>query len=240
MKTQIETLRNTPALAGIALATLLAATLTTHAQTPLSEGHADIGIGFEGGLWDLHVHDGENDVEYEPDDALLVVNSSAETTVPPGAQWSFLGATGSPYWQLPDSDVPGLLFLGIGTDEVENGVFVNDLVTLTLTGWSGPGNFSLFTVDGLGDLETLWMNTADGISAGDSIQVPAGGHAHFLWAFTQPGDYTLTLEASGTLQAGNIPTSSGGVDYHFQVIPEPGVATLLGLGAACVGFLRRR
>lgn len=240
MKTQIKTHKNTPVLAGIALATLLTATLTSHAQTPLSEGHTDIGIGYAGGLWDLHVHDEETDTEYEPDDALLVVNSLAETTVSPGMQWGFLGASGSPYWQLPDSDVPGLLFLGIGAEEIENGIFVNDLLTLTLTGWSGPGNFSLFTVDGFGDLDTLRMNTADGISAGDSIQVAAGSHSHFIWGFTQPGDYTLTFEASGTLQAGNIPTSSGGVDYHFQVIPEPGVATLLGLGAACVVFLRRR
>ncbi|HMP82093.1 MAG TPA: choice-of-anchor M domain-containing protein [Verrucomicrobiota bacterium] len=240
MKTQIELQKFRNSLAPLALAALMTTGVSTQAQTPITEGHVDIGIAYEDGSWDLHVHDEENDIEYEPVDAVLVVGPAGQATVPAGSQWSFLGTTGSAYWQLPDSDTPGLPFLGIGAEEIGGGVFVDDLITLTLTGWSGPGNFSLFTVDEFGDLATLWMGTHDGISAADAIQVLAGGHSHYVWAFTQPGDYTLTFEASGTLVAGNTFTSSGGVDYQFQVIPEPGIATLLGLGVACVAFLRRR
>lgn len=228
-------------IAPLTLATLLVPALSAQAQTPLSSGHVDVGIAFAGNAWDLHVHDGENNVEYEPNDALLVVTPLAMTLVPAGAQWNFLGNAGDTIWQLPKSEIEGVVFLGLGTEEIASGLFVGNQINLTLTGWSGPGNFALFDVDEFGDLSNLWMSTQDGLSGADNVSLATGGHAHYLWAFTAPGDYTLTFTAGGTLVEDSLATSSGPVNYQFQVqpVPEPGAATLLGLGGLTMLFLRR-
>ena len=59
---------------------------------------------------------------------------------------SHLGiATGADYWFLPDNNsVPGgaaalhAPFFGLGTEDVDPGVFDNDLLNLTLLSLSGP------------------------------------------------------------------------------------------------------
>jgi surface-anchored protein len=84
------------------------------------------------------------------------------------------------------------------------------------------------------------MNTRDGISGDDWFEIGAGDHAHFNWAFSAMGTYTLTFEASGTLVEDSIFTSSGPVDFTVQVVPEPGVAALLGLGGLLLLARRRR
>ena len=199
------------------------------AQTTLDTGDTDIGIGYDGG-WDLHVHK-ENPPdagEYEPADALLQVNGQAETTVPAGSQWSFLGTAGSAAWILPQSEDPNLLFLGIGTEEIASGIFVGEEVTLSLSSVTGPGNFSTYT-ESLG-IPNVLFDSSDGITGADSFTLPTGTHQHFNFAFTAPGDYTIAFEGSGTLVAGSTFTQSGPIDYFFTVVPEPSSAALAGLG----------
>ena len=43
------------------------------------------------------------------------------------------------------------------------------------------------------------FNTRDGITTNDVATVQGGSDAHVNWAFTQPGDYAVTVEVSGTL-----------------------------------------
>ncbi len=209
-----------------------AAVINLNAQIPLDTGDTDIGIAYEDG-WDLHVHKEEppNDGEYEPADALLQVNAQALTTVPSGSQWSFLGSAGSPVWILPSSPVESLLFLGFATEEIGDGIFEDDELTLSLTGVSGPGDFSVYSLT-FGN-PTVWMNSGDGFSGVDSLVLPTGTHQHFNLAFTAPGDYTVTFEAAGTLVAGSQFTQSSPVDYFFTVVvPEPSTAALTGVGIA--------
>ncbi len=222
-------------------AALCAATaLTARSQTLLTIEHVDIGLAFEDGLWDLHVHDETNEQEYEPDDAILFVGPSASGTVPANPLFSFLGNPGDSVWQLPSSADPNLLFLGIGAEEIVDGLFVNNVLTLTLTGISGPGHFALYRTD-IFNTPTVFMNTRDGISSDDKYDLQAGGHAHFFWAFSEMGEYTLTFEASGFLDDGqNTFTSSGPVEYSFQVVPEPGTTALMLLGGAGWWFMVRR
>src|SRR5262249_45894483 len=52
---------------------------TQQFEAVLSAGHVDIGVAYEDG-WDLHVHDEENDEEYEPYDVILHVGAAAITT----------------------------------------------------------------------------------------------------------------------------------------------------------------
>ena len=83
------------------------------------------------------VHNEADEIEYELGDIVLPEGASAKTTAPADPT-AFLGAAGSSLWGvLPELEDPALLFLGIGTKEVPNGVF--DWLTVTLKGIKGAG-----------------------------------------------------------------------------------------------------
>lgn len=219
---------------------LCAATaLTLNAQTYLWSEHADVGVNYEDGAWDLHVH--HHDLgEFEPGEAVLGVDIlSALSSVPAGAAWSFLGTAGSSVWVLPQTHDPDLLFLGLGTEELAAGIFADDQVRLSLKAVSGPGPFAVYQTDMFGNPNVL-MNSGDGITSGDAVTLTAGAHSHVNWAFSAPGVYQIDFEGSGTLAAGNVFTSSGNVTYTFEVatVPEPGSLALFALGS--LAFLARR
>ncbi|HRJ74270.1 MAG TPA: choice-of-anchor M domain-containing protein [Terrimicrobiaceae bacterium] len=218
------------------LAAFLAAPLL-NAQTTLTSGHTDIGIAYEGDAWDFHVHDEETDTEYAPDEAVLQVGAAAETTVPANPAFSFLGDEGDPVWILPATENPELLFLGIGTEEIADGTFLNDELTLTLTGFSGPGGFILYITDEFGT-PTVLMNTTDGLSSADAITIPTGSHGHYQWAFQAVGSYQLTFTASALLPDSS-PVSGEGT-YDVGVVPEPGTWALLGLSGIVLLLARSR
>jgi surface-anchored protein len=191
--------------------------LPASAQTFLTSGHADIGIAYAAGLFDLHVHDGETDTEFSPPSgAVLVVGSAAQTTTP-GAL-SALAPVGSSLWILPKTENPSLLFLGFGTEELTIADWTGTL-SLSLKSVSGPGNFGIYDVGTFGDIQ-LKMNSADGVTAGDSLSLVPGSHGHYNLTFTAPGDYTIGLEASG-IHAVDGAVTSGTVNYSFTVVPEP-------------------
>ncbi|MFN0069161.1 MAG: choice-of-anchor M domain-containing protein [Limisphaerales bacterium] len=221
----------------VSLLAALGAAPAPRATTILTEGHADIGIAYENGAWDLHVHDEENDIEYAPDEALFCVPSAAASTVPADPAFSFLGAAGDTVYILPQTEVPGLLFLGLGSEEIASGDFQGDVLNLTLAALAGPGAFSLFTVDGLG-VPTVYWNSADGL--GDTFAFPTGGHAHFNYGFTAPGDYSVGLQVAGVLADGTT-TVSDIATYQFKVVPEAStVAAGAMLAVGALGFILRR
>jgi surface-anchored protein len=226
----------------LGLAALLATGLASQAQTPVNQGHTDIGLAYDGLLnaWDLHVHHEPTDTEYEPADALLFVKYEAHGFVPVGAQWSFLGTTGSEVWTLPKVEDPLLLFLGFGAEEIGSGVFVGDTLNIALKNITGPGHLAVYDTDAFGD-PIVWMNSRDGFDSADSRAVPAGLHQDLNWAFSAPGDYSVFFEASG-ISTANGATASGDAEYrfHVQAVPEPGTLALFGVAAAVLTFLRRR
>lgn len=216
----------------LGLAALLAAGMSAHGQTWLYQGHTDIGIDYDEDVneWDLHIHDEVNDMEYSPPtNALLIVKADAHGFVPAGAQWSFLGPVGSDVWTLPKVQDSNLLFLGFGAEEIADGTFSNNQFTVTLTGFSGPGNLVIYDVDSFGD-PVVWMNPGDGLGPADSRTLPSGAHSHINWGFSAPGDYTVTFQADA-VSVLNGATSSGPVDYKFHVVatnevlinPNPGL-----------------
>lgn len=228
----------------LGLAALLTTGLTTQAQTlvGLNHEHVDVGAAYDEAAneWELHVHDETNDQEYFPaTDARLFIGYGAHTTVPAGAPWSFLGSEGSETWILPGAPTPGLMLLGLAAEEIDPGVFVNDQIAFTLKGVSGPGAFAAFDLDAFNN-PIVWFNSADGITGADFTSLPTGGHADVNWAFSAPGDYTITFEASGVSTL-NGATSSGDVNYLFRVeaVPEPTTGALAGVGALAVLLVRK-
>lgn len=176
-------------------------------------GHADVGIGFHNGNLDLHVHDEETDTEYEPSDSTVFVGARAKMALPSGL--GFTGAnTGDTVWILPGAaEKPGVVFLGLATEEIANGVFNSNTITLTLDSFTGPGDFSLWSTNSLGTVFE-GLTTKNGFS-GDTVSLATGSHAHYNWAFTQPGRYQLTLRATGQLVGGG--SISSAATYTFFV-----------------------
>ena len=233
MKTHSHPLVSPAVIRQLGLAVALTASFNAAAQVTLTDGHTDVGIVYESGLWNLHIgrHDDIPPMEYAPNEAILQVGPASQATVPPNPAYSFLGSPGATVYILPQVQNPALLFLGLGTEEQGLGDFVNDRITLSLTAVSGPGNFSMYDVGAFGT-PTVFMNSANGISAADQIDLVAGGHRHVNWAFSAPGTYEVSFQASGVLNDGQGTfTQSAPAIYTFSVVPEPGSAALLGLGA---------
>jgi surface-anchored protein len=146
---------------------------------------------------------------------------------------------------LPQTQIPGVLFLGASAHEVEAGVFAGN-IRVSLAAVSGPGNFFLYQTDSFGS-PIQFMNSADGIDSSDFFDIPVGGHMHFNWAFTEEGMHTVTVQASGYLADGGSFTQSERTDFRFWVgdpaaIPEPttGVLVVLGMLASTVVMRRKK
>gem|GEM_PF-355911 len=189
--------------------------------TKLSTGHTDVGIAFEDGAFDLHIHDEENDVEFAPGGAVLGVTTHAEWAIPDAVAYAFLGEPGRSAWILPQTQNENQLFLGFGAEEINPGVFVGDALRVQLVSVVG-GDFALFAEDAFGN-PVVSMNSADGISAADALYISAGGHAHYNWAVSEPGTYRIGIRVSGTLVAGNQFIQSE-VAYYTFTVPPPVLA----------------
>ena len=209
------------------LATLLATSFLASAEVRfLGHGHTDLALDYDAATdsWDFHVGSDTLGAEFGTDEVVLKVKPAAQTTVPSDPRFAFLGQPGAPVWILPQAQNEELFYLGYGGDGIPEGVFAGNEVTVTLKSVTGPGNFFSYRVDSFGTPVVLF-NSADGISSNDVATVQFGGDAHLAWAFSQPGDYSVVLEASGILVAGNTATSSGPVTFTFRVGAGPAVLT---------------
>lgn len=219
-------------------------------------GHGDIGFGYEDGALEPHWHLGEaNEAvtldgvtaplgpeggEYEPADITPVTSLFQQ-----------VGISGPSYYVFPEFEDPTVPYLGFGTEELDGPDETFDdpdyvptlwdgFLTLELTGATGPGDFYMFITDAASGAATTEMDSSNGFSSADSIDLAPDAHTHRTLAFTQQGEYDLTFQISGTLlETGE--TTSASATYSFSVIPEPSTAGLL-LGAAALALtvVRRR
>jgi surface-anchored protein len=188
----------------------------------LAAGQASLFISYDSGAhqWALSLRDDVGHVTYSPaTNALLWVEPIPRRTVPPGTNWSFLGSEGSNVWIFPKTKTANLLWLGLDTSAITNGVFTNNQIKLTLKSVIGPGEFALYDEDASGN-PLVRMNTRDGIAAADAVTLPAGTSSHLNWAFSAPGDYVVSFAAGGTLANGSAAPGSATVDYLFHVQDE--------------------
>ncbi|QDS91740.1 Calx-beta domain protein [Roseimaritima multifibrata] len=224
---------------------LISAAAEREFEAVLTEGHVDIGVaigahdheeedhdeddhdghdhdhddhaeGEEDPEWNLHVHDHDSEAEYHPDEALLYVGMDAIAQRPAGAEYDFIGTdAGESVFVLPAVENPDLLFLGLGTEEIEDGTFLDGSLTLRLESASGPGHFSMWT-SALDGSPAVAMATSDGITETDLIELLEGNHTHVNFGFTEMGTYRITFQASGTLADGDV-VASEDVTYFFKV-----------------------
>ena len=108
---------------------------------------------------DDHGEEGHDEGVYATSEVLLRVDSRSATVVPNDPAFGFLGHPGELFYQLPQHEEEGLLYLGIASDEVEAGVFVGDEVKLNLKSVEGPGEVYLYSTDTFGK-PTVMFNSA--------------------------------------------------------------------------------
>ena len=223
----------------ILLPILASLPMTAPAASLLTGGHIDgpafgyeTGTGFEphyhneGGA-DGAIIDGilvTTNTEYEPDELIVMVPQTSTITV-----------SATAYFWLPETESAaadnGAPFLGIGLEELALADWVGGTVTLSLLGFSGPGEFLLWQDDGFGGVN-VFLDTANNI---DSFNLAPGSHTHFNWGFTENAFFELEFGISGTHVDDGEQSASAG---YFFAVPEPSAAALTAIGA--LALLRRR
>lgn len=207
------------------------------AQIPYTTGHGDIGVGYDTqeNAFDPHWHLGE-DEEFAPHEVFAVVSS---TTPSPLGLATALGVADGTQIGIAGSSVhqPNL---GFSTEELDPSDW-DGPITLSLTDWSGPGQFALYTTNMSGStvvdvyFSTLHPGSTFG---GNSFELLAGDHQHFAFGFTMPGYYEFEFSWTGTHVVDGVITSSA--SFGFNVVPEPTTAGLLLLGTVVLATARRR
>lgn len=159
---------------------------------------------------DEHEHDEHDEHEHgaqlEWEDVVILAGANTEFTLPANGAFDFLGQPGERHYVLPQNPATGPAAPGFAI-EVEPGIFTDDTLTVSLVEVAGPGGIIIYTLDGFGTA-SVYFDSNDGLDSRDAYSGQAESHQHMAWAFDQPGIYTLTLVASGTLQSdGNTLTS---------------------------------
>lgn len=90
-------------------------------------------------------------------------------------------------------------------DGAQYGATRTSEVILSATSIDGPGDLFAYLTGSFGDIE-MYFDSSDGFDAAsgyqdDTVTLPPDAHTHLSWAFTEPGVYTLDLQAK--LQTAN-------------------------------------
>lgn len=207
-----------------AIATLMP--LTAQADLYELELHLHASEGISSDMFDS---DGNPVGEAPAGGALVPVVSAAKTTRPVGAAWDFIGTSaGSNLWVLPKTKVNGVLFLGIGAEEISAGDLAGP-ITLTFQSLSGPSGavFSMWDIGSFANVIPM-VTSASGYGVANTLTIAAGSHNHFNYGFTAPGLYDVTFAATATLasslgggQVGGTGTFRFGVFDTGSPYPEP-------------------
>jgi surface-anchored protein len=160
-------------------------------------------LGFQGSnnAWHILLEDPTNAVAYRSNQGFLEVPGTAPRQV--ALTFSALGSgVANIVGQTPVLAAAG----------IPNAALQSNSATLRLVSVTGPGHFSL--LNGAGTV-TL-MNSADGITSGDSISVTRAANLATLAAFTANGLYRVAFQLSGTT-SGGAPLSSLPITLTFGV-----------------------
>lgn len=149
---------------------------------------------------------------------IFVVKTEAKLTLPAGTPF---GDTGQPFWILPQSQNPNLLYLGVNSERIPGGVFAAPL-TIQLKRLDGPCYFMVWQAVGPGQYN-IRINTRDGVGPTDNFMPLLGAHEHFNWGFSTTGDYCATFQVSGqrTGESTNIASRESAFVFHVQPLPPP-------------------
>jgi surface-anchored protein len=185
-------------------------------EVVISEGHADLGPHFVDGAWTLMVHDdtAEPSVWRHLDKTVMRVADAAMLTVPDDPAYAFLGVDpGTEVHVLPQTQAPGVAWMGWNTQDPTVMDSIDRGVTLGLGRVEGPGDLVVYLQSGSFDApEPLW-NSRSGEN--QPLWVDVNTHTHANWVFTRPGVYLVEATATAELIDGS--TVSDSRVIHFAV-----------------------
>ena len=175
----------------------------------LETGHVDIGPRYDGGRWTVQIHDDEAapPVWRNPDDAVLRVRDTARQPVPDDDAYGFLNQQpGTPVHVVPQTQQPGVVWIGWNTQDPGVMGAIDRGVTMTLRGVQGPGPLHVYLQSGnLGAPEVLWDSTKP---QAQPIWVEMNTHTHANWVFGAPGGYLVAVDIAADLADGSAVTAS--------------------------------
>jgi surface-anchored protein len=155
-------------------------------------------------------------------DVSIVVDqakSFADLSAAPSS-FDFLKTDGNSVYVLPQSQAADLPWPGWSTERLAASLPAD--AQLPASGQpvqlnievTGPGNVFTWQIDSFSQPVNRYIDTKD--PAPDVIPVALGAHVHTNWAFTQVGDYLITVTPSATTTLGATLTGTSAV-YHFHV-----------------------
>jgi putative ABC transporter-associated repeat protein len=176
----------------------------------LSDGHVDYAARIVNGKLTSQIKDGTAGAPQwrSPSQVVFHLKPEAATSVP-SESFGFLGPVSTKIWQIPQTQKPGILWLGWNTEEIATSQATRD-ITWTMTAVSGPGSVAIYELDPFGKPVVIF-NSKDGLP--DSYGIRLGTHAHGNWAFTASGAYTLTFSHSVTLASGTTTSDTQTVTF---------------------------
>jgi surface-anchored protein len=215
----------------IASAQLLAATLGATAQNSLPpDQFAVLTHEHVDALCVLYAPAGSNllslvawhrdaELDLPTNQVIFVVNTQAMIALPSGTPF---GDGGQPFWILPQSQTPNLLYLGAAnTERVPDGVFSGPRpLTISLKRLEGPGYLMAWQATGPGQYN-IRINTRDGVDTNDSFNPLVPAHEHFNWGFSSPGVYSATFQVTGQRLGESTNIFSPESTFVFHVLPLP-------------------
>lgn len=246
-------------LTGLLAAALftLAAPALVRAQSFYTGGHGDLGIEYTPGGTEFephwHLHEGAvvngaalpEEEEYAPEDLVAVASATAPTLA---GSMNWLGVPeGTIAFRLGSEEFEPEL--GFGTEELTESDWADSTVTVTLSGWSGPGEIALLSGSAPGfTVFASSFDIASSASGNNSWTMDLGvGHAHPVWYLSGAGAYAVEYTWTGTyVGAGSAPggtavRGTGTFAVQATPVPEPGTwGALLGLGLFALVFARAR
>lgn len=103
-------------------------------------------------------------------------------------------------------------------------------VLLSATDVTGPGDVFAYLTGTFGDTD-VYFDSSDGFDASngyrdDTMSLPADAHTHLSWAFTEPGIYTVTLDARVQVDDTSRPQQLGRATFTFAVGVNPADARM--------------
>jgi putative ABC transporter-associated repeat protein len=203
---------------------------TARTGVVLNQGHVDYAARILGGRLVSQVKDGTSGTPRwrSPSEVVFHLKSEAATTVPSDA-FAFLGPVSAKIWQIPQTQKPGVVWLGWNTEEISATQATGE-VAWKLTAVSGPGSMAVYELDAFGKPVVIF-NSKDGLP--DNHNIRLGTHAHGNWAFTASGAYKLTFSHSVKLTSGATVTDTQTVTFAIGDIDPNGLlpTTTTGCGA---------
>ncbi len=203
--------------------------------------HIDFGLDYINGKWDLASEEGT--ANYHPEATLHYVGPNALTNRPAGSQWDFIGPAGAQVYILPQNQNTSLLYLGIAAEDTPTGTFAAYVesdprlpssaqrwITGEVLAVRGPegARFSMWQTNAFGaPIPWVSVDTNTAPDPTDRFYIIEGGHAHYNWGFTHPGNYEIDVRASGYLGANQTnQTVSPTTTFYFHVADTLRVTSL--------------